>query len=181
MKKILLFFWETLQVVLLSLLIVIPIRVFVFQPFIVRGISMEPSFHAGDYLIVDELSFRFREPKRGEVIVFRFPGDPSQRYIKRIIGLPRETVVIEAGRVKIISESSEFWLDESFYLPGNVFSGDNFKKSLGSDEYFVMGDNRAHSSDSRLWGAVKKELIIGRVILRLWPPSAFAKVEAPVY
>ena len=87
MKKVLSFFWEIAKIGLLALIIVLPLRLFVFQPFLVKGESMEPNFHDGDYLIVDEISYRLRGPERGEVVVFKFPQDPSQRYIKRIIGL----------------------------------------------------------------------------------------------
>jgi signal peptidase I len=183
MRQLLLFFWEILKVALVALLIVIPIRTFVFQPFIVRGVSMEPTFHSGDYLIIDQISYRFREPERGEVIVFNFPRAPSQRYIKRIIGLPGEAVEIKDGKIFITDEfGKKIVLEESSYLP------ESFKKipiklkiNLGKEEYFVLGDNRAFSSDSRKWGPLERKYIIGKVLIRLWPFTALAEFEKPKY
>ncbi len=177
MKKFLIFIWEIIKIVIIALLIVLPIRYFLFQPFIVSGQSMKPNFEPGDYLIIDELSFRLREPKRGEVVVFRFPRNPSQRYIKRIIGLPGEEVGIEGGMVKINGE----FLDETSYLPLGIETRGVVHLKLSEDEYFVLGDNREASSDSRYWGALPKKNIVGRVFLRAWPLTAFAKFEAPHY
>src|SRR3989344_304093 len=101
MKSILLFFWEISKIVIIALVIVVPIRYFIFQPFFVRGQSMEPNFQNGDYLIVDEVSYRLRVPQRGEVIVFKYPMNPSQRYIKRIVGLPNEAVEIQDGEISV--------------------------------------------------------------------------------
>ena len=140
---------------------------------------MEPNFHDWDYLIVDEMSYYFRDPERGEVIVFKFPNDPSQRYIKRIVGLPGETVVVKGGQVTISLGAEDIQLDEESYVssdtPGTV------KVQLGEDEYFVMGDNRHFSSDSRNWGSLYEDLIVGRVFIRVFPLSAFAKFEQPNY
>lgn len=177
MKNILIFIWEIIKIVIIALAIVVPIRCFLFQPFIVSGQSMEPNFYPGDYLIIDELSFRLREPKRGEAIVFRYPRNPSQRYIKRIIGLPGEEVKIEEGVVRINGEI----LDESHYLLPEIKTLDNLSLKLSENEYFVLGDNREASSDSRRWGALPRENIVGRVFLRLWPFYGLAKIEAPTY
>ena len=174
MRNILVFFWETAKIIIIALLIVVPIRYFVFQPFFVKGQSMEPAFENGDYLIIDELSYRFRNPERGEVVVFKYPNDPSQRYIKRIIGLPGETVEIQAGKITIISAKGEEPLNEE-YLPASVLTLGDTKMTLGAKEYFVLGDNRLASSDSRRWGSLPKEDIIGRVIIRAWPFAALAK------
>ncbi|MEK7173520.1 MAG: signal peptidase I [Patescibacteria group bacterium] len=164
--------WEFLKIVIVSLIIVLPIRMFVAQPFIVRGASMEPNFEDGEYLIVDELSYLLRKPERGEVIVFRYPEDPSQFFIKRIIGLPRETVVIENGSVRIqdATGGNGFALDES-YLSDTVVTAPDSTVTLEAEEYFVMGDNRMESSDSRRWGTLENDLLIGRALLRLWPLS----------
>ncbi len=133
---------------------------------------MEPNFHNWDYLIVDEISYRFRNPERGEVVVFKFPNDPSQRYIKRIVGLPGESVKVQDGQVIISRGTESAQLDERNYVssetPGAV------EVALGEQEYFVMGDNRRYSSDSRAWGALSENLIIGRVFMRVFPLSAFA-------
>src|SRR3989338_11028918 len=101
MKSTLSFLWEIAKIAVIALVLVVGMRLFVFQPFLVRGASMEPNFHNWDYLIVDEISYRFRDPGRGEVVVFKFPNDPSQRYIKRIVGLPGETVQVQEGQVTI--------------------------------------------------------------------------------
>jgi signal peptidase I len=179
MKGILNYFWETIKIVVFALIIVLPIRVFLFQPFIVRGASMEPSFHEADYLIVDQISYRFREPERGEVIVFYYPQDPQKRHIKRIIGLPEEEVIIEEEKIFIISNGEKSVLEED-YLPLQRTSGEE-KIILAEEEYFVMGDNRSASFDSRNWGSLPRENIIGKVFFQISPFSIFSKVEIPEY
>lgn len=180
-KAAFLFILETIKIVIIALLIVVPIRYFIFQPFLVRGQSMEPTFEHGDYLIIDEISYRFRDPQRGEVVIFKYPRNPSQRYIKRIIGLPGETIEIKEGEISIFSNGKEKILDESYYLPSNISTPGDLKINLDENEYFVLGDNRYASSDSRRWGPLPREDIIGRVFLRLWPVTALAKIEAPTY
>lgn len=163
--------WEILKIVIISLAIIVPIRYFLIQPFYVKGASMDPNFFDGDYLIVDEISYRLSVPERGDVIIFRYPLDQSQFFIKRIIGLPGETIKIEDGNIFVKNENieiKEFVLDESSYLE-NIFTAGSVEMSLGGDEYFVLGDNRNASSDSRRWGAVKKDYIIGRAWVRAWP------------
>ena len=160
--------WEFVRFAILSLLIVVPFRAFVAQPFVVSGSSMVPTFQSGQYLIVDEISYRLREPKRGEVIVFKPPKNPSVYYIKRIVGLPGETIKIEGK--KIIIKNDEY--TEGFELKEPYIKVEpprNFEKTIPKGEYFVMGDNRGASSDSRSWGTLPKNLIIGRAYLRLFP------------
>ncbi len=177
MKKIFAFIWEISKIVIVALLIVIPIRYFIFQPFFVKGQSMTPTFENGDYLIVDEISYRLRAPKRGEVVVFKYPENPSQRYIKRIAGLPGETIEIKDGKVIIFENNQRQVLDESDYLSANLMFVNYSETSLGPDEYFVLGDNRTST-----WrGVVPRGNIIGRVFIRAWPFTALAKIEAPVY
>lgn len=158
--------WEFIKVVVISVAIVLPIRAYIAQPFIVSGASMEPNFHDGEYLIIDELTYAFRAPERGEVIVFRYPLNPSEFFIKRILGLPGEAVEIKNGKIFINGEvSPESYISaeiEKDTLP-------NLKAKLGENDYFVLGDNRPKSSDSRFWGALPKGKIMGRVLLRLWP------------
>ncbi len=171
MKKALIFIWEITKIVVISLAIIIPIRYYLVQPFFVRGASMNPSFDSGQYLVVNEISYRFEKPDRGEVIVFKYPVDPSQYYIKRIIGLPGEVIEIKDGYVTIYNQ--EFpegnVLDESIYLPKErITIGQTYLK-LNEDEYFVLGDNRQASSDSRQWGSLPEDNIIGRVWFRAWP------------
>jgi len=182
MRNFLAFIWEITKIVIIALLIVVPIRYFIFQPFFVRGRSMEPNFENGDYLIIDEISYRFRDPQRGEVIVFKYPQNPSQRYIKRIIGLPGETIEIEDGKVIIYQKNfGAQVLDESSYLPPYLETPGDTRVSLDENEYFVLGDNRVSSSDSRRWGPLPREDIVGRVFFRAWPFAALAKIEVPSY
>jgi len=172
-----LFVWEILKIVIIALVIVIPIRYFLFQPFIVKGQSMEPNFENSNYLIVDELSYRFRDPQRGEVVVFRYPRNISQRFIKRIIGLPGEKIEIEAGVVMVNGKI----LDESKYLLLGVQTSGDIQISLDENEYFVLGDNRISSFDSRQWGTLPRKNIIGRVYFRAWPITDLTKIEVPSY
>jgi signal peptidase I len=182
MRKFLSFILEILKLTAITLLIVAPIRYYVFQPFIVKGQSMEPNFENGDYLIIDELSYHFRTPQRGEVIVFKYPQDTSQRYIKRIIGLPGETVEIKNGKITIYKDNLQVKpLDESSYIPYYLQTAGDARFSLNDNEYFVLGDNRNASYDSRRWGSVPKEDIIGRVLIRAWPVAEIAIFEAPAY
>jgi signal peptidase I len=161
-------FWELVRYAFLALLIVIPFRIFVAQPYIVSGSSMDPTFKDADYLIVDQLSKRFEEFPRESVIIIRYPKDPSKFFIKRLIGFPGDTVDIKNGVVTIYNEQNKegLKLSELYVVYGKQ---DNFSEKLGPDEYFVMGDNRAGSSDSRIWGPVPKKYIIGRPIVRLLP------------
>jgi len=181
MKNFLSFVWEVLKTAIIALIIVVPIRYFLFQPFIVRGQSMEPNFYQNDYLIIDEISYRLREPQRGEIVVFKYPRDPSQRYIKRVVALPGETIEIEDSKVIISSDpEEEIVLNETSYL-GSVQTTGELRISLGENEYFVLGDNRPFSSDSRRWGVLPKENIVGRFFVRAWPFNSFLTFELPNY
>lgn len=174
-KKFGLFIFEIVKVVLISLAIILPVRMFLVQPFYVEGASMEPNFYDKEYLIIDELSYRFHEPARGEVVVFRNPGNNKQYYIKRVIGLPGETVEIINGKVSINDkELNETYIDN---LSEQSFS----KLTLGQDEYFVLGDNRPVSRDSRVFQALPKKLIIGRVWFRGWPVDRISTFNLPEY
>jgi signal peptidase I len=155
---------------LLIIVVVIPIRVFVASPFIVDGDSMHPTFENLDYLIINELIYNFQTPSRGDVIVFRYPSNPSVFYIKRIIGLPGETVSINRGVVTVTTLTGEkLSLAEPYIVNEDATYTKNV--SLNPEEYFVMGDNRPNSSDSRIWGPLSAKDIIGRVDLRLLPIS----------
>lgn len=163
-------FWELVRFALIALIIVIPIRVFIAEPFVVSGSSMVPTFENRNYLIVDKVSYKLGNPKRDDVVIFRYPGDTTKFFIKRIMGLPGETVDVKSAENEVIIINKEhpdgFKLDQSFIK--NI-GGINAHVTLKNDEYFVMGDNRSGSSDSRYWGPVKKELLTGRAFLRLWP------------
>ena len=181
-NEILAFVWETVKVVVISLAIILPIRYYLVQPFFVKGASMEPNFEDGDYILVDELSFRFRDAERGEVIIFRFPQQPSQFFIKRIIGLPEETVQIKDNKVTVFNEENPegFVLEETYLAPEQKTLGTMTTK-LDDNEYFVLGDNRLQSSDSRRWGPVNRSLIMGRAFLRPWPFTRASKIPSAVY
>lgn len=161
-------FWELVRFAAIALIIVIPIRLFIAEPFIVSGSSMVPTFENGDYLIIDKISYGLGDIKRYDVVVFKYPNDPSKFFIKRIIGLPNEIVDIKGNDVTITNAEHKdgFKLDQPFVK--NVANNDTHFE-LKSDEYFVMGDNRNASSDSRVWGAVKRNLLTGRAFLRLLP------------
>lgn len=164
------FFDDIIKFALIALLIVVPIRWFIAQPFVVKGASMEPTFENGEYLIVDQLTYHFEAPMRGDVIIMRYPKDPKIFFIKRVIGLPNETVEIQGKRVIIRKGAGvePLILDESFIDPSRV-RDEYATYVLGPDDYFVMGDNRIESSDSRSWGLLPKEDIVGRAFVRLFP------------
>lgn len=162
------FFTELLKFVLIAAAIVFPIRLFIAQPFIVSGASMDPTFRNGQYLIVDEISYRLQEPDRGDVIIFRYPKNPKEFFIKRIIGLPEETVSIKGDIITITKkDGSTVSLSEPYVT--NHGNGSTESHQLKADEYFVMGDNRPESSDSRVWGVLPRDNIIGRAFIRLLP------------
>lgn len=163
---------EIVRFSLIAILIVIPIRMFIAQPFIVSGASMDDTFHSGEYLIVDQVSYYFEEPARGEVVIFRYPRDPSKYFIKRVIGVPGDTVIIDGSTVTIKNEANPegFTLDEP-YIKSMTPAPTRLEEELGEREYFVMGDNRDQSSDSRSWGVLQEERIVGRALVRLFPPN----------
>lgn len=173
-KSVLRVLGEFLRLALIAAAIAIPIRYFIAQPFIVRGASMEPNFYNREYLVVDELSYFFRPPERGEIVVFRYPLNPSEYFIKRVIGLPGETVEIKNGGVFIYNaeHSDGFELAEPYLAMARETPG-IVRFALGPDAYVVLGDNRPFSSDSRMWGALERKFITGRVIFRAWPLERF--------
>lgn len=174
-------FLEILKIVIIALVIVIPVRYFLFQPFIVKGDSMVPNFHSGDYLIVDELSYRFSEPSRGDVVILKYPLDTTQRFIKRIVGLPGETVQIKNGVITITKDGKNVVLNEKLYLPELKETDGNVNITLGEDKYFVLGDNRPFSYDSRRWGVLPEEDIVGKAFIRLLPISQISYIGTPNY
>ena len=169
--------WEILKFAVITAAIVLPIRAFIAQPFIVSGASMEPNFYDHEYLIVDELSYQFRSPERGEVVIFRFPENPSMFFIKRIVGLPGETVDIANSKITITNAKGQKQTLKEPYAEGVTTTDYNHLK-LGADEYFVVGDHREVSYDSRRWGPVKIDLIKGRAWLRLLPPTKMSYLPA---
>ena len=181
-KQIKDFSFETIKVVIISLIVIIGIRSFVMQPFFVSGKSMQPNFHDGDYLIIDELSYRFEDPKRGDVIIFHYPNNPKEFYIKRIVGLPGEKIEIMDNKITIYNAEniSGFKLDESYILSETQTIG-NYVKELKNDEYYVLGDNRTASADSRVWGVLEKHFIVGRAWIRAFPFGDFSVFKSISY
>jgi len=166
------FFSEIIKFSLIALAIVIPIRVYVAQPFIVSGASMEPTFESGEYLIIDQLTYHFEPPQYGDVVIFHYPKDPSKYFIKRIIGKPGDTILIERGIVFRYNDENPDGVEiDEPYLSDAHRSRDSFRVTLEENQYFVLGDNRAESSDSRIWGPLPAELIVGRPLIRLFPPQ----------
>lgn len=180
MKKIFEFVFDIAKMVIISLAIIVPVRYFLVQPFYVKGASMEPNFHENEYLMVDEISYRFNPPQRGEVVVFRYPKDPQEYYIKRLIGLPGETIAIKDGSIYITDQSGLTSKLEESYLPTEITTVALSEEptQLADDEYYVLGDNRNGSKDSRSFGAVKKSFITGRVFLRGWPINEFGLIHS---
>lgn len=174
---------EFIKIVIIALAIVIPVRYFLIQPFYVKGASMEPNFHDYEYLIIDEISFRFRQPERGEIVVFHSPYNWQDYFIKRVVGLPGERVVINNGEVYIYNEEFKYGtkLDESDYLSVEVRTPGEVDLKIGENEYFIMGDNRNSSLDSRVFGAIARHQIVGRAWLRAWPFSRLADFTLPDY
>jgi signal peptidase I len=162
---------EIFRFSLIAILIVVPVRLFIAQPFIVSGASMETTFHSGEYLIVDQVTYHFEKPHRGDVIIFRYPRDPSKFFIKRVIGLPGDTISIEDGVITITNEANPKGMILSEEYAETMPAAAKFVEKVGEREYFVMGDNRDESSDSRSWGVLQEERIVGRAWLRLFPPQ----------
>ena len=180
-KKYLLLGWEILKILIIAAVIVLPIRYFLFQPFIVKGDSMVPNFHSGDYLIVDEISYRFSEPSRGDVVVLKYPLDTTQRFIKRVIALPGETVDIKSGVITVTKDGKTIDINEKAYIPSSLTTDGTVHTVLHGDQYFVMGDNRPFSYDSRRWGVLPKKDIVGRALLRIFPLSSISYIVKPSY
>lgn len=179
------FVFEVIKTVLISVAIIVLIRYFLFKPFYVRGASMEPTFENNEYLIINEIDYRFHPPQRGDVVVFRFPRDPSQYFIKRVVGLPGETVTVRGGVVVIHNEKypEGFTLDESLYLSDDVKTFGDATVTLDQNHYYVLGDNRAASLDSRseIVGPIPRADIIGRTWFRIWPPRRMSLFHTPEY
>ena len=169
--------WQTVKAFNMILVIGLILRIFIIQPFIVEGPSMDKNFANQEVILVDKLSYRFREPIRGEVVVFLAPVNNQDDYIKRIIGLPGETITIANGKVYIDGKQiQEPFLSQEGKTPETSMRID---KKIGIDEYFVLGDNRPHSSDSREWGTVPKKNLIGRAVIAVWPLNMFGLIKTP--
>jgi signal peptidase I len=187
MRHFLVSAFEVIEVALVALGAVFLIRTFLVQPFLVSGASMVPNFANGDYLLVDELTYYFRTPERGEVVVFRYPNDESTYFIKRIIGLPGDRVEIKEGKISVFNKENPdgIVLNEGKYLPNSTQTatrtGGQTEFTVEEGKFLVLGDNRSYSFDSRDWGLLKSDEIVGLVRMRLWPLDGFTVFAAPQY
>jgi len=182
MKQFLADLYEIAKSIIIILVISFLIRAFLFQPFVVDGQSMNPNFQNEEYLLVNKLIYRVDKPNRGDVIVFKAPNNPKNDYIKRIIGLPGETVKIANDKIYINgNELNEFYIPSDYltYIKNNP--NVSLEVILEDDQYFVLGDNRQHSSDSREWGILPKENIIGKAWLAVYPWKIFGFIPTPLY
>lgn len=171
--KQLLAVWEIFEVAAVAIIVACAFK-FLAQPFLVQGASMEPNFDNGDFLLVDEISYRFKDPVRGDVIVFRAPTEEKQYYIKRVIGLPGEKIVVKDGEVFINGTK----LNEQYLAEGTVTKTlQQGEFALGANQFFVLGDNRMVSFDSRNWGPLSRGKIVGLVQLRIWPVSVLNSLK----
>ncbi len=173
---------ELVKIVVIALAIIIPIRTFILQPFYVKGASMEPTFHDNEYLIIDELSYRLHQPQRGDVVVLRNPA-LGEFLIKRLIGLPNERIVINDGKITIYNAAhvDGVVLNEQEYLSPTIQTFGNLDTTLTGDQYFVLGDNRPASLDSRSFGPIPRQDIIGRTAVRAWPVSKAKTFSPPTF
>jgi signal peptidase I len=173
---------EFIKVAVLAGITIALVRYYLFKPFYVKGASMEPNFYDHEYLIIDELSYRLHDPKRGDVVVFRYPNNPKEYFLKRIIGLPGERIKLVEGVLTIYNdEHPEGFVMKESYLPTDVATEGEKNMSLSKNQYFVMGDNRPNSFDSRRFGPVDENLIVGRTWLRGWPLNRIQVFETPTY
>lgn len=176
------FLFDTVQSVALALGIFATVYLFLLQPHEVRGRSMEPNFQDGEYLLTDKLSYKIGSPKRGDVIVFAAPPTKEEDFIKRIVGVSGDTVSVKNGRVTINDkELEEGYLPDTTLTFGGSILGEGDKITLGENEYFVLGDNRSHSQDSRYFGKIKRGDIVGKAWLIYWPPKQFGFVRGITY
>ncbi len=166
------FFFDVIQSVVFAISIFLFVYLLLFQPHKIKGDSMQPNYPDGEFLLTDKVSYRFNQPQRGDVIVFKAPVNEEDDYIKRIIGLPGERVSVNNGRVYINGQLlEEKYLSSTLYTSGGLFLPNDKEVIVPENHFFVMGDNRPYSSDSRAWGFVPRENIIGKAWLVYWPPQ----------
>jgi len=176
-KSALNFFFDFLETIVVALSVFVVIYLFIVQPHEVKGSSMEPSFQNNEYIITDKISYRFSDPQRGDVIIFKAPLNPDVDYIKRIIGLPGERIKISLGKVYVNGKqlTESYLADNTPIFPGG-FMQEGVEVEVMENHYFVMGDNRPHSQDSREFGPISRKLIIGKAIFRYWPINEFGVI-----
>lgn len=174
---------DVIETIVVAAAIFVVVYLFLLQPHQVKGASMEPNFHDGEYILTDKISYRFGEPKRGDVVVFKAPTNPDVDFIKRIVALPGEKLKIDNNQVVIFNDEHPkgFTLSEPFEVMGPIAGGSHIKEGktleVPAGNYFVFGDNRSHSFDSREWGPLPKKSIIGKAWLRYWPLSKISVIK----
>lgn len=181
------FFLDIIETVVIALSIFLVVYLFLLQPHQVKGQSMVPNFQDKEYLLTDKVSYKLGKPHRGDIVVFHAP--PAANcvvgtgcdFIKRVLGLPGDTIEVKDNAIWVNNNKlDEPYIPSSFeILPGNFTKGKAVR--LGADEYFVSGDNRPYSSDSRAWGPITSKEIVGRVFFRYWPPSAVGWISGATY
>lgn len=173
---------DALEPVVLAFAIFMMLYLFLVQPHKVDGRSMYPNFHDSEYILTDKISYRSSNPQRGDVVVFHAPPPYSSDFIKRIIGLPNETMVVREGRIFIDDKRlDEYYLPSSYLTSEKSFLREGVPYSIPDDYYMVLGDNRDFSSDSREWGPVSKKAIVGKAWLRYWPIDRLGMIEHEKY
>lgn len=182
LKKLSSFFLDILEVFVFAIAIFLFVYLLVMQPHKIKGASMEPNFPDGEYLLTDKVTYRFKEPRRGDVIVFEAPRTDDEEFIKRIIGLPGETVSLKNGSVFIDNQKlQETYLSPTLITSSGSFLSEGKEIVVPEENYFVLGDNRPASSDSRMWGFVDKSKITGRAFVIYWPPPQVGLIQASEY
>lgn len=173
---------EFIKIAILAAITIGAVRYFVFKPFIVHGASMVPNFYENEYLIIDEISYRFKGPERGDIIVTRNPNKTDEFFLKRVIGLPGEHIIVRDGVVRIATKDNPAGAAlEEPYLPSREFTPGTVDITLAADELYVMGDNRDASFDSRMFGPLTRNLVVGKVLLRGWPFDRAQRFPVPEY
>src|SRR3989304_6724601 len=182
LKRLGTFFLDFLEIIVFAIAIFLFFYLLILQPHKIKGDSMQPNYPNGEYLLTDKVSYRFREPNRGDVIVFEAPTQNGEEFIKRILGLPGDKITLKDGSFRVNDKIIlENYLASGTITYGGTFLKDGEEKVVPNDEYFVMGDNRANSSDSRTWGFVSKDKITGKSWFVYWPIKSFGTVEKVEY
>lgn len=182
LKRIARFFLDIFQTFVFALAVFVILYQVAGQPHMVNGTCMVPNFYHKEYILTEKVTYYFRKPERGDVVVFKYPKNPELHYFKRIIGLPGETIKFEGGQVfidgKILTES---YLAPGIYTEGGTVIPEGKEFKIPENHYVLMGDNRGGSSDSREWGTVERKLLIGKAFFRYWPPQRIGLIRHAEY
>lgn len=174
--------FDFLQSIVVLLAIMVMIYLFVMSPQEISGASMEPNFHNGEYILTNKVEYKLHDPQRGDVVIFKSPRNPQIDYIKRVIGVPGDHIRLSRETLFINDKTLlESYIPNTTMTYGGTFLGENQEIIVPPGKYFVLGDNRQHSSDSREFGPVAKEEFIGKAFMRYWPFSEFGLIAQPYY